>query len=447
MTRLSSHWGKALVAAAVGLQCGLLAVPAAAGEHTETLSAFDEDAKWQGILGVRFLNIQHTALITRELVCQGGGRSSVCGGTSQILDTRQLAVKESMNVLNIDLRTGLYKDLELSLTLPIVFGWSTSVSNDDGVGQGNSLVDTGQNATSLFSMPYDSPSRAGVGDLSLGLKYAVFNQARNGRFPTWVVSFDYQAPTGTARKAGEPSVGSGIHQITLGTAISRRFGKWAEPYMRVRGNLRFPAGSSPFQNLVVTQTRVGPGHSIGVEFGSEFFPWREPTKEGSYVSIAVGVLGEYVFDGREYTELFDALGTSGCQAASGCQLTRMTRHKEPTGTTFVDPPAGQPRVTDGTTDVERYGRLGATVGVTYQPIRWVRLRLDFTYTRTTSHFITFADAGKTDLNGDGEIDHGKNGGANEFSPYYNENFDDYGRRFRVDASNSYQMLFSVEGRY
>ena len=425
----------------------MLSWSARAAEVTSVLDAFDGAKTFQGILGVRFVNTQKRALVLREWICQtndnvdASGRNPLCPKGNQVVDTRQLAYSESMSTLDIDLRAGLWHDLELYLTLPIVLAWSSTLGFDDGVNAGNSLVDSQGLSPALFAVPYTSPTRVGLGDLVLGLKFAPFSADRDPFYPSWVVGAEYQAPTGTAHAAGTTAVGSDIHAITLYTAISRRFLRLAEPYFKLSGTLRFPKDhpateAALYRNERVTQTLVSPGHSLGLMLGTEIYPWREPSEDDPYLSIDLGFTADFTFEGRETTELFDALGESRCSPPD-CGRTVYKR-----GETDAK---GNLRKTDGVTDVEQYGRFGLNLGVGYQALKYLRVRLGFSYRHTTSHFITFADAGR-DTDASGSVRSPNNKSENEYNPFYNESYDDFGNRFRVDASNAYETQLSVEGK-
>ena len=412
------------------MACGFAPQAALGAEVTRVMDAFDGDNPWDGVLGLRFVHTQTSALILREAIDDIGGNAGTRYG---VVDTRQLRSSDSMSVLNVDLRAGLWHDFELYLTLPFVIGWSSTLEYDDGVGAANSLVHAPQYGVELFPVPHESSNRMGLGDLRLGLKVAPFHEDRDPLNPSWVIGVEYQAPTGSVRAAGDSGVGSGVHALSLYTALSRRVVRWWEPYFELHGTLRFPDKDSPFQNRIVTQTAVSPGHSLGLLAGSEFYPWRSPSKDGQFVSIDLGFRADFTFEGREFTELFDALGTSPCSPDQNCFRTRYTRN-DPVGLT-----------TDGVTDVEQYGRFGLHVGVGYQPLEYLKIRVGFAYWHTTSHFLTFADAGQ-DLDKMGDVRSPNSQGRNEFNPFYNENYDDFGKRFRVDDKNSYQFLLSVEGQ-
>lgn len=428
---------------------------AGAAEITRVLDAFQPDKVWDGLLGVRFVHHSNSALILREWICQKSdaidvnlGANPNCPNGNRVVDSRQLAFNESINVLNLDLRVGLYTNMEFYATLPIVVGWQSELTHDTGVTGGNSLVDSPL-TPSLFEVPYSSGSRAGVGDMTLGFKIAPFHADQDPMLPSWVLGVEYLAPTGSTRSAGGSGVGAGIHEIKLFTAISRPLASWFEPYFGMGGTIRFPGADSPFQNERITQTLVSPGHSLGLQLGGEFYPWRQPSKTGQYVAVDLGLTADFTFEGREYTELFDSLGSSDCDPSNGCGRTRLTRGErvdDAGNVVAVGTPGSRPRKTNGVTDVEQYGVFGLNVGMTYQALRYLRIRAGFQYARTTSHFITFADAGK-DLDRANNVEKANSENLNEYNPVYNETYDELGKRFRVDEKNSFGVTISIEGQF
>jgi hypothetical protein len=412
-------------------------------EITNVIDAFDSGKPFDGILALRFQHLQRRSLIVREWICNpddnkdASGKNPFCPNAPQVIDTRQMRSTEVMNVLNVDIRAGLHRDLEFYATIPLVLGWQSKLDHDSGVNSGNSMVDSELSA-SLLSLPYESANRIGLGDVTLGIKYAPIHADRAPHNPSWVIGFEYLAPIGETRAAGNTGVGGSIHGITLYTAISRRLAPWVEPYFKTHGTLRLRSGE-PFDYAITTQTLRRPGDSLGITMGAEFYPWHPPSEKGQYLIFDLNISAEFTFEGREFTELFDALGDSTCDPMQGCNLTLYTRDAGVPG------PNGVFRTSDGVTDVEQYGRLGMSVGVAYQPLSYLRIRLGFEYQHVTSHYLTFADAGK-DLDGQGDVQLFNSRGQNEYNPKYNENIDDYGKRFRLDDSHQYQVTLSIEGQ-
>jgi len=434
--------GNALTASVLAFAAGAALSPCnvRAAQVTDVLDSFDGGVGFHGSFGVNYRHEQKSARVLREWVCQGGPSGSpnpLCPTGSTALDTNQLQFEESKNLVELELRAGLWRDLQLTLALPIVVGWTSSLDHSDGVTSDNSLVSSPL-IPSIFEVPYESATRVGLGDMVIGIDWAPVHESSSPGVPSWVIGFAYTAPTGTARKAGDTGAGNGVHAIALSTAISRRFGP-ADPWIELGTTLRFPSASSPFQNERTTQTRVSPGSDIELGLGSEFHIWNTPSEDGDYVSLDLGFRSAFTFEGREYSELFDALGASGCDPSRGCTRTSLARvDRGASGETLI-------RKSDGATDVEQHATFGAELGITYQPMKHLRLRLGFDYSYTTDHFITFADAGR-DLDGSGNVEGRNSQSVNEYNPFYNEATDAYGRRFRASASHSWGIIFGVEGR-
>jgi len=417
---------------------------AQAAESTNVLDAFDGDKPFDAVISLQYEHVYKQSRILREWICQTNdnpsertGTNPLCPGNNEVLDTRQMISSEQMNVLNINIRAGLAPDLEFHMTLPLILGWQSELKHDDGVSGNNSLVDSPL-TPSIFKLPYKSGSRRGLGDLTFGMKYAPLNGDRDPMKPSWLLGVEYLAPTAKVRQAGKDTVGGGVHALSFYTALSRRVTNWMEPWFEVRGILRFRDGA-PFDHKVTTQTLIEPGHKLGLSLGTEFYPWKQPSEDAPYLAIGLTASALYTAEGREFTELFDALGSSDCDPSQNCGLTLYTRY----GAQRDD--SGDYVTSDGVTDVEQYGTLGGELTLIYQPLRFIKLQMGVKYSYVTSHFLTFADAGK-DLDKQGNVQRVNSRKQNEYNPKYNENIDDLGRRFRTDDSHMLQVMFSIEGQ-
>jgi len=404
----------------------------AAAEVTHVMDAFDGGTVWSGSLSLRYEFMHRRSSIVREWVCEKG--DPLCPTQTQVLDTKQLHFSENASVLHLDLRTGLKEDLELYASLPFVLSWQSALNHDTGVSTGNSLVSTGLTST-LFAVPFESARRIGIGDLTAGLKWAPIHAQRESLLPSVVIGAEYLAPTGSARSAGGTGVGGGVHAFTFFTAISQPIGRIVEPYLMFNGTLRVADPTGPFKHLVVTQTRVAPGHSMAFAMGAEFSPWGAPGESGSPLRVDIRAMADFITDGRQFSELFDALGTSECSPADQCNQTLYTR------TRFDE----DPKRTDGLTDVEQHGRVGGQLSVTYDAHQNLSIRALGAYFFTMSHFITYADAGK-DLDGQGNVRWANRLGQNEFNPFYNHSYDDFGKRFRVEGSHDVRFFLTIQGQ-
>ncbi len=425
----------------VGMLAG--ARTAHAVETTDVLDAFDDDNgdPFDMALRVRFQNESRTATIGRESRCLVGDAigNGLCGSSGNVY-AREMKYQRSKNTMFVDARFGLYKDLEFSVTFPFVTSDKWQHDFVDGVDRTNSTIFSAKDSEVLFKAPYNSAARSGFGDMVFGLKWSPYNYYRDATHPTWVFGVDLKIPSGQAMKVGNTGVGEGFYDIGLYSTISRRALQIFEPFFNLHGNFRFGAESGLFKNYGATQGRdVDPGNQIGSQFGLTVVPW-EDIKEDKRFEIEGGFGMDYIFRGREYTEIWEALASADnpCQAATGCVNTLHSRS---------DPGAdGKLTQTDGITTVEPYGRFAGWAAVHYQPIKYFQISAKVGWMRETAHFLTFADPG-VDLDGKNGVEVKNSNNTNEFSPVYLPSVDTIGQRIRLlDASNTLLMI-SVSGKY
>ncbi len=406
-----------------------VAVPSEAAEITRIASSFEPDDPFGLYLGAQYVRDQRRTALVRE---QHTGE-----GLAEVAELRHLMVE---NRLDLDLRVGLWVDLELRYTLPIIFSrdqtWDYAAgSGPDRASVTNNCVQangqpydptcstTGAGATPLFDVPAQS-FRGGLGNMRFGLTYALFNERRDPSKPMWLLGIDYEAPTAdlwdptapTARDA-RGGVGDRFHRYTFFTAFSKKLGA-ADPYVKVHYTLpwRGPGWYSNCQNpdprnMSIpencntghwTRNQVGTvaPHTGGVMFGSEFVPWEQGPHQK--VAIDLRLITHYVGPGRHYNELTDVLGK--------------------------------------TLTTDDYLEVGGGLGLT----AWAAEYLGFTFRGTllyaTDHTVTDEQLGE-DLTGpEGR----PNGGISfdqpvELNPNYDARVDAPGRRFRTRDSYNWRI--------
>ena len=415
---------------------------ALAVETTDVLDAMDDDNDdpFDFALRLRFQNEKRDATIGRETRCLVGDAigAGICSSSGNVY-AKELKYQRSKQSLGVDARFGVYKDLEVYVTFPFVIGDQWQHDFVSGVDRSNSLIYPAKDSEVLFKAPYQSKSRSGFGDMVFGVKWSPYNFYRDATHPTWVFGVDLRVPTGTAMKVDNTGVGEGFYELGLYSTISRRALTIFEPFFNIHGNFRFGSDSGLFKNYGQTQGRdVDPGSQLGSQFGLTIVPW-ENIKEDKRVEIEGGFGMDYIFRGREYTEIWEALASADnpCQAATGCQNTLHTSS---------DPGSnGKQTQTDGITTVEPYGRFAGWAAVHYQPIKYFQISAKFGWMRETAHFLSFADPGK-DLDGLRGVEPKNSNNTNEFSPVYLPSIDTIGQRIRLlDASNTVFMI-SVTGK-
>ncbi len=439
--RFAARVSGLVAVALVGVLAG--ARTAHAVETTDVLDAFDDDNNdpFDFALRVRFQNESRTATIGRETRCLAGDAigHGLCSSSGNVY-ARELKYQRSKNTMAVDARFGLYKDLEFYMSFPFVTSDKWQHDFVDGVDRTNSTIYGAKDSEVLFKAPYNSVARSGFGDMTFGLKWAPYNYYRDATHPTWVFGVDLKVPTGQAMRVDNTGVGEGFYELALYSTISRRALTIFEPFFNLHTNLRFGSDTGLFKNYGATQGRdVDPGNQIGSQFGLTVVPW-EDVKEDKRIEVEGGFGMDYIFRGREYTEIWEALASADnpCQASTGCVNTLHSRS---------DPGAdGKLTQTDGITTVEPYGRFAGWAAVHYQPIKYFQISAKVGWMRETAHFLTFADPG-VDLDKKNGVEVKNSNNTNEFSPVYLPSVDTIGQRIRLlDAANTLLMI-SVSGKY
>lgn len=299
-----------LLSALVALFGALLPLAAQAIEQTDVLDSFDEenDNPFDFSVRLRFTSDARNAFIGREVKCLSGDAlgNPLCPKASGTVISRELVYARQRNVMNIDTRIGLYKDLEIYAYFPIVTGDSWNHKFADGVDKSNSSIAPIKDSEKLFAPEYNSRNRAGFGDMTVGIKWGALNYYRDVTHPTWVWGVDLTLPTGTAMQQDNDGVGLGLYQLHLYTTVSRRTLRYFEPFFNAHGVSRFGAASGLFNSQGGTQPRAEPGSNVGTQFGLAIIPW-ENIKQDQRFELEGGFSMDYHFRGREYSEIWEAL--------------------------------------------------------------------------------------------------------------------------------------------
>ena len=273
----------ALALGVTGLLLATSVRPAVAAEVTDVLDAFDDDNDdpFDFALRLRYTSDVRTSRIARETKCLQndyvGG--SACPGGSGIVFANELTYERVRNAMAIDARFGVFKDVEVYLSLPIVIsdGWNHAF--EDGVTTANSTISQPSANESLFAVDFKSKTRAGLGDMQAGVRWAPFNWYRDSAHPSWVIGLESTFPTGEAMKADNDSVGLGLTQLEFYSTISRRTLKILEPFFHFRFQGRFGASDGLFVSKGGTQNRTSPGPIVGTQIGLAVIPWENAKRE------------------------------------------------------------------------------------------------------------------------------------------------------------------------
>jgi hypothetical protein len=177
--------------------------------------------------------------------------------------------------------------------------------------------------------------------------------------------------------------------------------------------------------------------------GSEFVPYYDP-ETGDKFYIDVGFSGEYQAEGRDYSELFDALAGAGQDCLDGTPdidqrgLPNVACFNPDSNSSV----AGFPH--DGITTVEEFLSLEFHVGLGVYLSNSARIAAGLSLAHETEHFISRARPG-IDLNGNNRVDARGTPEYNpeEQNPTYVAAIDAPGRRLRVEETTVFTAGISL----
>jgi len=372
-------------------------------EVTSVVDAFDGDDPFDLNLTLGFEQSWKHSNIHRETSLNQPGLSSggYVAGTENVASYSRATSK-----LDVGADVGIYRDLALIFRLPVILSDTQSLGDLNGSSNNPQRLQdpTGHQ---LFSVPFKSPNRSGIDWFSVGIDWAIYNQQRVASKPTWVVGVEGRFAVGTALHAcnanaalacpspsnptqnRDPGISRGMNTVSAHTVFSRRFG-YVEPYSGLWFLADFPQSNSDygatdtFQGSVVNHPPLVGTFSMGMEV----IPW-EHREQFQRLVADFRLSGTYHSAGREYSELFDALGSS--QAPSLRSANPGAYTAGPNGTSVADPTAEKVYFT-GITDQQAYTSVAARVSTTWQAGEYIKFTAGVGLTYDQSHLITSADA-------------------------------------------------------
>jgi len=341
---------------------------------TDVADAADGDDRFDLNVRVAFRRSQERAQVRRERP-SSTGRSE----TEPVADYR--LVRHEL-LLGLDI--GVFRDLELSVDLPLVLSDDRRLNPVDG-----ELLDGLTRAAPMA--PLVSPTRSGLDVLILGVGWAPLNQYRDAHSPTWVFRLSSRIAIGDVRApcvSGQSDCGvsEGTHALTLETRMSHRF-RYAEPYggagftaqFRGRASEAFAPGGT-----LAGYRHVNPPLIAEFVAGMALIPWEHRGKQ-QRLTVDMRLHALWVAEGRDYSPLFDALGTSNAPtlvtpSCEGAPVSAVDCTGDPSGLRLVP--------FTGLTDVQAHGRIGGRVAMELQAARFVRFGFGAALHYTTPHQIT-----------------------------------------------------------
>lgn len=458
------------------------------GEVVEVVDAFDEknNDPFDLNLSVGFHQSWTTGNIKRESAIAPNGNGDPYGNADSRFthNIENIAkYRHSQSVLNLRADVGLYHDLALFLRVPVIIADDRSLGDLDGSANavnktdGTSRVADPANGKSMFSLPFSSPTRSGVDYVAAGFRWSIFNQHRDHTKPTWTIELEgrfgvgdplracsaanggncpnpsavaFDATNGWTRTGQSPlsaGISRGTNAVRFGSLTSNRY-RYVEPY----GGFWFMAefqkrgtAMGDFQGVdgVITNHPPLQGGLIG---GLMVHPW-ENREVFQRLSLDLRFNATYVSQGRDYTPLFDALGTSSAPSLVAPNPQNYKLGAD--GKTSVGDYSNKVFFT-GVTDAEAHGLFGGSLGLLVQANEFLKFHGGFGWQYIQAYNVSSADACNPDFTPVvGQAGRCTSGGAASTTstgspnPNHRPVIDLPGRRLRVTESFTYTLWINA----
>ena len=473
-------------------------------EITQVVDAFDDEDRFDLHISLGYQHSWKSGKIRRETSISQSGLTTG-GYTADGLNVAEY--KESTSRLNTRADIGLYRDIALIIRVPIILANDRELEGLDGSAAEQAITLQGFPGEQLFQLPFKSPTRSGVEYLAVGLDFGVMNQARDNTKPSWVLGlegrFSVAEPMHACNedpkplnlpasdqqvKCADPSdinrngvvdaniedeegrplegrggnrdagVSRGTTALELHTYLSKRI-KYIEPYGGFRALFEFQNDSSDYGQTDLKGSLVNhPPLRGSMILGLNVIPW-ELRDQFQRVSFDFRFTGTYVSEGRDYSELFDALGSSDAPSLRMPLYSDFQRNPAYDPAAPPDPdvppsianPNSQKVYFTGLTDVQQHAMVSFTGSFTWQAGEYVKFNVGGGYTLVQPHYITFDQACNPDFNNDlsksGPCRTGTLSGQPRPTGIPNPNYraviNAPGRRFRVDDSNTWDVWLNA----
>jgi hypothetical protein len=474
-------------------------------EVMQIVDAFDVGDPFDVAISLGFEQTSKNARIRRETMIAQPGLTT----GDYISDELEVArFRERTSRLQPRIDLGVYRDIAVFARMPIILANKRKLQTVDGGSDNQPLILRGEPGEQLFQLPFQSPTRSGIEYLALGLEFALMNQARNWVRPTWIGGFEArinvsepmhacnespdplnQLDSGAQVKCARPSdynrngqsgdafgpdgvalegvfdsspeagVSRGVTGLEVHSLVSKRV-KYVEPYGGFRALFEFPVENSDFGLTDLEGSLVNhPPLRGNFVAGMSIVPW-EIREQYQRLTFDVRFVGTYVSEGRDYSELFDALGSSDARSLRRPLYSSYQRNPdfvEPSDPNYPTNPTDSqttPSVVDprsqkvyftGITDVQQHAEFSLSGQFTWQAGEYVKFNLGLGYQYIQPHFITFDAACNPDFSGD--LDAAgpcRTGSSAEIAglsatgipnPNYRRTINTPGYRFKVDDGN------------
>ena len=494
LTALSTSTSASAIAADDDAKVKIPRVMMESGEVTNVIDAFDDDDPFDLNISLGFQYETKSARILRESTIFEPGLTTG-GYVSNMMTVGEYTENTSRLIPQLDI--GIYKDLAFYARFPIVLSNTRAIDEIDGsAGQVNTVLQ-GAPGEVLFNLPFQAPDRSGLEYVALGLDVNIFNQARDWTKPTWLFGVETRISAGEAMHActsnpiddqvecadpadvnrnnrfdadvaspDDPNInlegrnidtdrGPGITRGTVGleihTMMSKRV-KYIEPYGGVSALFEFQQGENDFGKTDLEGALVNHPPLRGkITLGIMFIPW-EDREDFGRLTFDLQFAGEYISEGRDYSEMFDALGSSSVRSLRDPKWARF-RPACAAGE-FCDPASVVDTGSDksyftGLSVVEAHGSYRMAGSATWQASEYFKLTAGLGFRFDQSHGISHdqpCNPDFTDNVGESGPCHTGDSATTGIratgipNPAFRAPINSVGRRFYVDESMTFDVF-------
>ncbi|GAB4199011.1 MAG: hypothetical protein OHK0013_08790 [Sandaracinaceae bacterium] len=438
--------------------------------YTDVVDAFDDHDVFDLHIHVGYLRQWELGRLQREV-----------NGPAAMDDRAQTLLRDvgnyelQRNGLMFGLDVGVFRDLAIYARLPLILSDDRTISPRSGLDP--SVIAAG--GMPLFQLPpngFRSPTRSGVDWMSVGLAWSILNQHRQQWAPTWVLMVEGRFNIGEPMRACgidagggtvcrpdvdsmgnfapgpySAGVGRGVNALRIETRASFREGM-LEPYGGLMAQIEWPgsAGSLflPSGDLRGYINRLPPVQGRFTA-GLAIIPW-EDRQHFQRFTFDLRFQGDYVSEGRDYSPLFDALGSS-----TNPYLSNLTYEGVPTMENPTTDGLGRVQF-NGLTDTQSHGRFGGQVTLEMQAAQYVRFQVGTTFMYSMPYNLTQSDACNPNVRAAEVTDprlvgdcRASSNPSNQsiINPHHRPAIDMPGNRFRMDGLWNIDLYANVSAMF
>ena len=193
----------------------------------------------------------------------------------------------------------------------------------------------------------------------------------------------YPDTTSNVACTNKGGVSRGLNELAVGTRLSRRFGV-LDPYFGFEALIGWPKDGTPFLTTGNRETKINTMPPVvgTIDFGMEIVPYENPERHIK-LAIDIGGTAKYHSEGREYSPLFDALGSSPYLLHGDSS--------DFDGDGNNDLTNAEAAKYGGMTDVENYSTFTGKLSFMVQPAKYVKFVIGTILGHESQHFITKTD--------------------------------------------------------